>query len=150
MPKPPALPPGVEVGEFFSGAQTPLIWLSVPWFSLRTLDFKVLRNSVTSFFFFNFRTCGLRAIDFFLVLFAFKTFSLLIFYHSTIFSCRSSNISRSDINVKEKNCHLILHPAGFVFDNYVNSTCKYLGGDEKNLTTDYVDFMPLLTENIWY
>lgn len=49
VPKPPALPPGVEVGEFFSGAQTPLIWLSVPWFSLRTLDFKVLRNHVTSF-----------------------------------------------------------------------------------------------------
>lgn len=48
VPKPPALPPGVEVGEFFSGAQTPVIWLSVPWFSLRTLDFKVLRNHVTS------------------------------------------------------------------------------------------------------
>lgn len=109
-----------------SGAQTLLIWLSVPWFSLWTLDFKVL--GILSLPLFNLRTCGLRAFGFFLVLFAFRTFSLFIIYHSTIFSCRSSNISRNDINVKEKNCHLILHPAGFVFDNYVNSTCKYLGG----------------------
>lgn len=126
VPNPPALPLRVEVDEFGSGGglSPPLVWLSVHWFSLMPFDFKVKESMLLPR---PHQNTWFQSIWFLFVFVCFQNIQFVNFLSFSLFLLPLLQYIKERYKYKRENLSFGT-PAGFVFDNYVNSTCKYLGG----------------------